>query len=610
MENNISIVTRKDLLLSKLTLDKFEEILSVVLNFKERPIIEDSRYKNLYDEWHQHRIRNPEDRENERFVFWDPLSLLNMTDEEFLEILCKIIHPQYIEDISEINKVVNWVNDKLWRDWYEIFEVWKISWKPIFEWREMSFINASNIIFYQKNHWFIKNIETEDNLQFPCIILESDSWNDFWYRTTFSVFFCLNSESIERIGRTKILQDWKTTTEVPESFKQLSDEYCSLFQTEEAYRKLNSRNIKNYKIAIWLNDITKKPDLYTKYKATSCFQKSLIRENEAALIVEEHIEKKSNDDMSFNFIQSNPHKYSINFNFQKNSILPYRINILIWKNGAGKTTNLSKIAQWLVNPLEHKEYFNETPRFKKIITISYSIFDNFDIPKAREIWYQYCWFKNIKKTSNIENALEERLDKALTIINEKQQNNLWNYFLKEMLEEDYNFENIKSEYKKLSSWQRILITAFSQILAHIEEKSLILFDEPETHLHPNIVFKLIKTMYRILNDYDSYLIIGTHSPIVIQQVPWKYINILSREEDMVSVRKLERNESFWENFSTITTEIFGDYNTTDALYKYLFNELYTKYNETDILDAFNNKLSLNARIYLKSLYTTQERWEQ
>jgi predicted ATP-dependent endonuclease of OLD family len=54
----------------------------------------------------------------------------------------------------------------------------------------------------------------------------------------------------------------------------------------------------------------------------------------------------------------------------------------------------------------------------------------------------------------------------------------------------------------------------------------LLFDEPETHLHPSIIFKLINTLNKLLDDYDSYLIIATHSPIVIQQIPSKKVMIL------------------------------------------------------------------------------------
>jgi len=71
-----------------------------------------------------------------------------------------------------------------------------------------------------------------------------------------------------------------------------------------------------------------------------------------------------------------------------------------------------------------------------------------------------------------------------------------------------------------------LITILSEIISNIEENSLILFDEPETHLHPNMIFKLLKVMYSLLDDNNSYLIIETHSPIVLQQIPSKNVQII------------------------------------------------------------------------------------
>lgn len=60
--------------------------------------------------------------------------------------------------------------------------------------------------------------------------------------------------------------------------------------------------------------------------------------------------------------------------------------------------------------------------------------------------------------------------------------------------------------------------------------SLLLFDEPETHLHPNMIFKLVKSLYKILETEESYAIIATHSPIIIQQVPSKNILIFENYE--------------------------------------------------------------------------------
>ena len=179
--------------------------------------------------------------------------------------------------------------------------------------------------------------------------------------------------------------------------------------------------------------------------------------------------------------------------------------------------------------------------------------------------------------------------------------------LRDLLDEtDILFDNILETYFRYSSGQKILITILSEIISNIEENTLILFDEPETHLHPNMIFKLLKVMYSLLDDYNSYLIIATHSPIVLQQIPSKNVQII----DILWNRKLNI-ESFWNNFSEITKEVFWNYEEDDILYKEIFKKLIEKnFLEDQILEMFNDRLNLNSRIYLKSLFNRKNEWEK
>ena len=69
----------------------------------------------------------------------------------------------------------------------------------------------------------------------------------------------------------------------------------------------------------------------------------------------------------------------------------------------------------------------------------------------------------------------------------------------------------------LSSGQAILAHFVTALMAWIEPNSLILFDEPETHLHPNAVATLFNVFVKILRDNESFAVIATHSPIVCRK---------------------------------------------------------------------------------------------
>ena len=307
---------------------------------------------------------------------------------------------------------------------------------------------------------------------------------------------------------------------------------------------------------------------------------------------------------SFKNIDEKNNPRSIEFNFYQNEILPYRINAIIGKNGCGKTTLLAKIAEKLTlyEDEENNQYFDYRPNFSKVLTISYSVFDRFKIPDNSHFSYQYCWLRTKNNSIKTESDQKTQLKKDIEAIKNKQMIEIWKSLLAEISEEYIDIDNIDSFLDKLSSWQKILVIVFSEVLAHIEENSLLLFDEPETHLHPNILFKLIKILHQILADYDSYIIIWTHSPIVIQQIPQQYVNII-HNDSWIRYVSHPTIETFWENFSTITKDIFWDYESRDIMYKDIFEWLKKNgKSKKEIEESFWLKLSLNAEVFLDNLF--------
>ena len=84
-------------------------------------------------------------------------------------------------------------------------------------------------------------------------------------------------------------------------------------------------------------------------------------------------------------------------------------------------------------------------------------------------------------------------------------------------------------YTILSSGQSIILFMISEIISQIRYDSLILFDEPETHLHPNAISSLLNTIFRLVKRFESFCIIATHSPLIIQEIPARNIFIIERE---------------------------------------------------------------------------------
>ena len=120
-----------------------------------------------------------------------------------------------------------------------------------------------------------------------------------------------------------------------------------------------------------------------------------------------------------------------------------------------------------------------------------------------------------------------------------------------------DIKGFNSVSKKLSSGQSILLYIITEIVANIRYDSLIIYDEPETHLHPNAISQLINTIYELTNEFQSYCIIATHSPLIVRELLSRNVYVVEREGNIISLRK-PLIETFGENLTTITEEIFGN----------------------------------------------------
>ncbi len=156
--------------------------------------------------------------------------------------------------------------------------------------------------------------------------------------------------------------------------------------------------------------------------------------------------------------------------------------------------------------------------------------------------------------------------------------------------------------KKLSSGQNIILHLISKIVANIRFDSLILFDEPETHLHPNAISQLINTIYELVYKFQSYCIITTHSPLVIQEIFAKNVYVIEKHENILSIRKIGI-ETFGENLTILTEEVFGN-KEIEKQYKKIIDKLVLlgkSYSEIiSNLQLNELPISLNARLYIKS----------
>jgi AbiJ N-terminal domain 3/Abortive infection C-terminus len=96
----------------------------------------DSRFKDAAGDIWQHRIRNPEDWEDD-WVFTDPrFDLMHGDDETFLRFLSEMLHPVVRPDVDEARRLASLFNRRLAGDGWALVETDEVSGRPIFGGRQ------------------------------------------------------------------------------------------------------------------------------------------------------------------------------------------------------------------------------------------------------------------------------------------------------------------------------------------------------------------------------------------------------------------------------------------------------------------------------------------
>jgi hypothetical protein len=128
----------------------------------------------------------------------------------------------------------------------------------------------------------------------------------------------------------------------------------------------------------------------------------------------------------------------------------------------------------------------------------------------------------------------------------------------------------------------------------------VLIDEPETHLHPPLLAAFLKSVRACLETFDGYAIIATHSPVVLQETPARYVQVLRRAADQNRV-VAPSIETFAESIGVITQEVFnlGD-GSTD--WHETLRALARRYNLEQIEEMFGLRLGFAARSYVLSVH--------
>ena len=461
--------------------------------------------------------------------------------------------------------------------------------------------------------------------------LLTDNWDDWFEFSTLYILTYYDVDGGEHVlGGVKIgqfdMDEVQRRPHIPEEFESLDNHFFSLGQDVDYYesaRKLGSDTSEVLLKA--LNDVVAHDDIYVRARNERVMGRSLMRSVSERTLVGQFRRVLSGGVRLTNyaFRYHGPKQFEptfepveMSFSVEPFSKPPTNIQVIIGRNGVGKSFLLNAMSRALVNPDESAEdngrfvvdnIFDdefESP-FSNIVSVTFSAFDDFPVIRRNRntlkgVQYTNVGLRKLKRVSGEEdkhkfntvtqdpNELTSDFIESAKVCSRGERRDRWLRAL-HSLESDPIFEEaavadlLESKpqrfgqqagqlFRRLSSGHKIVLLTITKLVEKVEERTLVLMDEPEAHLHPPLLAAFIRALSDLLINRNGVAIIATHSPVVLQEVPrscaWKV-----RRHGGKAIAERLRIETFAEHIGHLTSEVFGLEVTQSGFHKMIADEV-------------------------------------
>jgi predicted ATPase len=502
------------------------------------------------------------------------------------------------------------------------------------------------------------------------IYLTKDNWNDFSYVTMFHMALHDENGHFHKIGEIKIGFKGQTSSEPTYSklgseFESLNRDFFSLGQDVDFYRKIASLNSDFSKSVLFaLNDLVSQPGIIDEIKNEEVFSTSFLRGISLATLKGQFVRvlegRAALSNFRFKFIRPEESDFSgldLSFNVKVESTPSTNIHAIIGRNGVGKTTLLNGMIKAITSKDSQAKFVDNEygidrkipdDYFSSLVSVSFSAFDPFTPPQeqpdpSKGTCYFYIGLKDSRhrETHRTIKDLQEDCVRALINCFYKPEKTLRWLNAIEKLGSDENFSSMKlgqlefiyrevrkhmkeshqsdsewfrTEYKNriesllsnMSSGHAIVLLIITSLVSKVEEKTLVLLDEPESHLHPPLLSAFLRALADLLDDQNAVAVIATHSPVVLQEIPkscvWKIYRIgASVEPERPTI------ETFGENVGILTSEIFSLEVEHSGFHELLAKSVKSGLSFDEIIEKYNNQLGFEGRAILSAMIASRER---
>ncbi len=466
--------------------------------------------------------------------------------------------------------------------------------------------------------------------QYPSFVLVfNDDWNDYSYKTWFCLYYYSEDKIQHYIGEFKLMRrgEWNTYEVLGKSFDgPLGNDYCSLGIEPAYYSKiyeLFSGTVVANELLTCLRDCAYNQNLYEEFCDDNCFKMSLLRDDSSEQAIREAAFLLGGKDKaaaySFSLKFSPTYLDGAYTNWDVKLLYdapPFMRTVgLIGNNGVGKTQMLKKLVSDLIHEVNEP---TSMPLYRSCLAISSTPFDGYKEIKSENPRIPYRHF-SIEQNAEY---TEEKLLDCIHIINNrplihsKPMIKLYKEAIEELLGEEFGSFLVYNEEKDgylldkdvlheqvsiLSSGQLHIFNLLTFIHAHIHLTSLLVIDEPEVHMHPQIIVSFMAMLGRILNRFRSFAVIATHSPLIVREMVGQNVYLMRILNGGVPNISKATVETFGADASELYMNIFKYDEQMSSFYQYV-RELGKTMGFEEAMKyimQYAPKLSLNAKLSIR-----------
>lgn len=466
-------------------------------------------------------------------------------------------------------------------------------------------------------------------------------WDDYKFKTEFTLHLAIDG-AYQRIGRVKIFARAMSETDDGWTREYLNDVFvrldptcfCSIGQEASYYSRLGSFP-NGEEVLTGLADLSFHRESWVLDDGV--VESSLLRKRSARLLIpaaRDHFAGRRPDNGQRNQLAyrnrydvGGPKHFQVDFDATLD--VPGRCHVVVGKNGVGKTSLVLGLAHWLGSS-GGKQAEGDHPNFSKVVVVSFNAFDGLfrelgrvsDVVLVGQRLTQEQRANLMKASKKLEQSLERyEFSKAegealMALINyesapvdyrsfyQLSNDSEWLAFIEHAFESPKLSTQITSSpedaLSQMSAGQRVLVALYAALFFHLDHAALVIIDEPEAHLHPSLIARFMRCLNELLSKKRSFAVITTHSPIIVQETPSKFVSILSRHGDVTtSGRPLF--QTFGEGIDEITADLFETDFRSSHWKRLLRGFVKMGLSNEDIADKFDGQLSLSARAFIANV---------